>query len=321
MAVVTNTWTAHTAIGQREDLADTIYEISPTETPFLSNVARTTGKAVLHEWQTDALAAASSSNAVLEGNEITAEAAVATVRVANRMQISRKAITISGTLDAVDKAGRAKETSYQVAKQGRELKRDMESILLGDTAITSGSIVSARTMGGIECWISTNTTVDALNTTNSVPGLLAGIPICSPVAGTATVIDETIFKSVISDIWIEGGDARMVMCGAVNKTRISGFGGIATMFKNIPQGQATIVAGADLYVSDFGEHQIVPNRFMRAGTVLFLDMEYWAVAYLRDIKLLELAKTGDAEKRALIVEYTLEGRNEASSGSLFGLTT
>ena len=320
MAQPTATFDAYTAIGQREDLMDVIYEISPTETPFMSNAARTTAKAVLHEWQTDALAAASTANAQIEGDDIAGITAVPTVRVGNRLQISRKSVVISGTLEAVDKAGRARETSYQVAKMGRELKRDMESILLSANQAETGSAATARAMGGIETWISTNITVDATNTTGTTPGLVGGLPISSPTDGTATAIDETIFKSVISDIWTEGGDPRMIMCGAGQKTKISGFGGIPTPFKNVPQGQATIVAGADLYVSDFGEHQIVPNRFMRNRTVLFLDMEFWAVAYLRPIHKIDLAKTGDSEKAALLVEYTLVGRNEASSGKLPDLT-
>ena len=320
MAQAAATFDAYTAIGQREDLMDVIYEISPTETPFMSNAARTTAKAVLHEWQTDVLAAASTANAQIEGDDIAGITAVPTTRVGNRLQISRKSVTISGTLDSVDKAGRARETSYQVAKMGRELKRDMESILLSANQASAGSSTVARTMGGIESWLSTNVTVDAANTTASNPGLVGGLPASSPVDGTATAIDETIFKSVISDIWTAGGDARMIMCGASQKTNISAFSGIATQFKNVPQGQATIVAGADLYVSDFGEHQIVPNRFSRNQTVLFLDMEFWAVAYLRPIHQIELARTGDSEKRALLVEYTLVGRNEASSGKLPDLT-
>ena len=323
MAIATATYLAHSAIGLREDLSDIIYEISPTETPFMTNASRESAKAIYTEWQTDSLAAASTANAQLEGDDITGQSAAPTVRAANRLQISRKSITISGTLDAVDKAGRARETSYQISKQGRELKRDMESILLSSNIATAGSDVSARAMAGIESWLATNFTVDATNTTHVTQSAFksGGAPVSAITDGTATVIDETIFKSVIADIWTAGGDPRMIMCGAFNKQKISGFSGIATNFKNVPQGQATIVGAADLYVSDFGEHQIVPNRFSRAGTVLFLDMDYWAVAYLRPIHQIELAKTGDAEKRALLVEYTLISRNQESSGKLPGLTT
>jgi len=320
MAVATNTWTAHTAIGQREDLMDLIYEISPTETPFMTNANKTSAKGAFTEWQTDTLASAATANAVLEGDDIAGTAAVPTVRLGNRLQISRKAVTVSGTLDAVDKAGRDKELSYQVAKMGRELKRDMEAILTGEHVATAGSIVSARAMAALESWIVTNRTQDATNTTGSTPAYTS-TPSTGLTDGTQTVIDETVFKSVIADCWNEGGNPRMIMCGAFNKQKISGFSGIATNFKNVPQGQATIVGAADLYVSDFGEHQIVPNRFSRSRTVLFLDMEYWSVAYLRPIHQIELAKTGDAEKRALIVEYTLCSKNEKASGKLPDLTT
>jgi len=252
MAVATGTWTAHTAVGQREDLQDIIYNISPEETPFLSNIGRSKATAVLHEWQTDALTAASTANAYLEGDEFSAQAVTPTVRRQNRCQISRKDVVVSGTLDAVDKAGRATEISYLVAKRGKELKRDMEAILTGEHVATAGSIVSARALAAVESWLVTNRTQAATNTTGSTPAY-TNTPSTALTDGTATALDETIFKSVIADIWTQGGDPRVIMCGAFNKQTISGFSGIATNFKNVPSGQATIVAAADLYVSDFYE--------------------------------------------------------------------
>ena len=320
MAVATGTWSAHTAVGLREDLQDVIYNISPTETPFMSNVGRSSAKAVLHEWQTDALASASTANAYLEGDEFSGQAITATVRRQNRCQISRKDVVISGTLDAVDKAGRSTETSYQLAKVGRELKRDMEAILTGEHVATAGSIVSARALAAAESWLVTNRTQDAANTTGSTPAY-TNTPSTALTDGTQTAIDETVFKSVIADVWTQGGDPRMIMCGAFNKQAISGFSGISTTFKNVPQGQATIVAAADIYISDFGEHQIVPNRFSRGRTVLFLDIEMWSVAYLRPMQQIQVARTGDAEKRVLLAEYTLVCKNELASGKLPDLTT
>lgn len=320
MAVATGTWSAHTAVGMREDLMDVIYEISPTETPFMTNISRTNAKAVLHEWQTDALAAAETANAYLEGDEFSGQAVTPTVRLQNRLQISRKDIVISGTLDAVDKAGRATETSYQLAKSGRELKRDMEAILTGEHIATAGSIVSARGLAAAESWLVTNLTHASTNTTGTTPAY-TNTPSTAIVDGTQAALGESIFKSVIADVWNAGGDPRVIMCGAFNKQTISGFSGIATNFKNVPQGQATIVAAADLYVSDFGEHQIVPNRFSRSRTVLFLDLDYWAIAYLRPMQQIEIARTGDAEKRTLLAEYTLVSRNEAASGKIVDTTT
>ena len=55
------------SIGNREDLSDVIYDISPTDTPLLNTLARGKATAVYHEWQTDSLAAATTANAAVEG--------------------------------------------------------------------------------------------------------------------------------------------------------------------------------------------------------------------------------------------------------------
>lgn len=313
MAQPTNTYDTFTAIGQREDLQDIIYEISPTETPFMSNVARTSAKGVFHEWQTDALAA-QAVNRQIEGDDIAGLTLTPTVRVGNYCQISRKSITIAGTLDTVDKAGRQRETSYQVAKAGRELKRDMEMALTQNQASSAGGSGTARSLASAESWLSTNNT--HLGTAGTTPGF-SGSTVVAPTDSTGTVaMTETFLKSIIQSVWTQGGDANVVMVGPTTKQDISGFSGIATQFKNVPQGQATIVGAADLYVSDFGEHQIVPNRFSRDRTALVLDMSMWAVAFLRPIHQIELAKTGDSEKRAILAEFTLVARNEAASGKI-----
>ena len=318
MAQPTNTFDTYDAVGEREDLMDIIYDISPIETPFQSNVARTTAKGTFHEWQTDALAAAA-ANAQVQGDDIASNSLVATTRLGQHTQISRKAVTISGTLDAVDKAGRAKETSYQLAKAGRELKRDMELELTQVGVDSAGTGTTAPTFAGVESWISTNYSDNGVGTT---PGVAAGgTVLTAPTDGTQVTLTEALLKAGIKNAWSAGGDPRVIMVGGGAKQKISGFSGIATVFKNAPAGQATIVGAADLYVSDFGEHQIVPNRFSRDRTVLILDLEMWAVAFLRPIMQLELAKTGDAEKRALLGEYTLVSRNEAASAKVADISS
>ena len=114
----------------REDLANVIYNISPEDTPFMSTIGRGSANQTYFEWQTDALAAASTTNAVIEGDEATLSALTATNRVGNYTQISRKVIGVSGTNEAVDKAGKKSEMAYQMAKASAELKRDMETALL-----------------------------------------------------------------------------------------------------------------------------------------------------------------------------------------------
>jgi hypothetical protein len=69
-----------------------------------------------------------------------------------------------------------------------------------------------------------------------------------------------------------------------------------------------------VYVSDFGNISIVPNRFMRSRDALVLDPEYAALAYLRPFQTNDLAKTGDSERTQILAELTLEVRNEAAHG-------
>ena len=116
MALPGNTYTQYDAIGNREDLSDVIYNISPTETPFCSGISRTSASAVTHEWQTDSLAAANTANAALEGDDASGNALTPTTRLTNVCQIVEKTVVVSGTQRAVNSAGRADELEYQVAK-------------------------------------------------------------------------------------------------------------------------------------------------------------------------------------------------------------
>lgn len=283
-----------------------------TDTPFMSGVDRTDAAAVLHEWQTDSLAAASSSNAVEEGDDATTDAVSVTVRLSNTCQISDKVPRVSGTQEQVRKAGRRSEMSYQVAKMSRELKRDMESILLRNGAEDTGGSTTARQLGAVNSWIDTNTS----SGTSGSDGSLGNT---ARTDGTQRNLTEALLKTVIKSCWDEGGDPDCIMVGSHNKQVISGFTGNATRFKGAEDKQ--LVAAIDIYDSDFGELQIVPNRFMRARDCLLLQKDMWAVAYLRPFTLYDLAKTGDSERKQLLAEYTLESRNEAASGGVFDLTT
>ena len=314
MAQVTNTYSTYDAVGEREDLSDIIYSISPTDTPFMSGIGKSKGTAVLHEWQTDALAAAASDNYQIEGDEIAFAAPSATTRLGNRMQISRKSVIVSGTLDSVSKAGRNNELAYQISKASKELKRDMETSLTANQAPVTGNDTTARRLGGIECWIKTNS--------NKGGGSGADPTTSGTNArtdGTQRAFTEAQLKDVIKKCWDEGGDPSMVMLGSFNKQILSGFTGGSTRFD--PAENKRLVAAVDVYESDFGAMTVVPNRFSRSRSAYVLSPDMWAVAFLRDFQLVDLAKTGDAAKKAMLAEYTLVSRNEAASGGVFDLTT
>ena len=313
MAQPTNTFDTYDSVGEREDLSDVIYSISPTDTPFLSSAAKTKATAVLHEWQTDALAAAVTNNAVIEGDEATLEASVATTRLSNSSQIMDKTVVITGTQESVDKAGRASEIAYQIAKKAKELKRDMESTLTSNNLEVTGSASAARQLGGLGSWVVTNDDLAS----DGASG--AGAGNAAHTNGTQRAFTESQLKSVIKSVWNAGGDPSMIMVGPFNKQKLSGFTGNSTRFD--AGADATLYTSVDVYASDFGQLQVVPNRFSRDRDAYVLDMDYWGVAFLRDFSMHELAKTGDSEKRQLLVEATLESRNEGASGLVADLTT
>jgi len=323
MSLPTNTYSSYDAKGNREDLEDIIYDISPTDTPFLSNAKKIKAKGVFHEWQTDVLDTAA-ANKQLEGDDATGNTLAATTRYGNYCQISRKVIVVSGTQEAIDKAGRDSEVKYQIAKAGKALKRDMEYALTRNQAIENGAEATPRALGSVESWLfsATGNVVDG--TGGTTPAYSSGTLAGPTDASTTNLITftEARLKSVIQSVWTDGGDPKVIMVGPTNKQKASAFGGIATLYKDVPgKKQATIVGAADIYVSDFGEHMIVPNRFSRDRTALVLDMDYWKVATLRPIQQIPLAKTGDSEKREMLVEFTLVAANPNASGKVADLTT
>ena len=303
------TYQTYTAIGQREDLSDVIYNISPTDTPIMSSVGKAKATAVYHEWQTDSLAAATTNNAAVEGDDATDATMSPTTRLGNYTQIVQKTIKISGTLDAVDKAGRKSEKAYQLAKASAEIKRDIETIISANQGRSAGNSSTARKMGALLSWITTNSSV---GTSGADP---TTIGVSTRTDGTARSFTETILKDVIQQVYTSGGNPKVLMVGAYQKQAVSAFAGIAAQRYMAPSNEpTTIIGAADVYMSDFGTVSVVPNRFMRTRDALVLDPEYAALAYLRPFATNELAKTGDSEKTQILAELTLEVRNEAAHG-------
>lgn len=321
MAVPTGTFKTYEAIGNREDLANMIYDISPTETPLVSNIGRGKCSHTKTEWQTDVLDSAVVTNAVLEGDAAATNTATATVRLANICQISDKVPRVSGTQDAMDSAGRRSEMSYQVAKRGRELKRDIERTIAGDQAGDDASAATARACAGLGTFL-WNNQIKCGGITASVTTMTAGFPNEAVIDGTADTLTEQDLKDAISACWTDGGDPNMVLVGAHNKQLISGFSGIATQYRENPQaGPATIIGAADVYVSDFGTVNIVPSRFTENQNVYVIDTSTLEVKYLRPIQMHDLAKDGDSIRKQIIAEYTLCVKSPEANAIIHATTT
>lgn len=317
MAIVTNTFQQFQAIGVREELSDMIYNISPVETPFQTNAGRGKITNTFFEWQTDALATNVSTNQQIEGDDITSfDAVTPTVRLGNYAEIARKTVIISATLEATDRAGRDSEIGYQIAKKGKEMKRDMETSLLHNKGANAGSSAAARKTGSLLAFLKTNINKAA----NGTAPVYTSTPTDVWTDGTARSFTETILKDVIQQCWTNGAEPKTVMVGALGKQAVSGFSGVVELQSNQGKGQATIIGAADTYVSDFGRLSVIPNRFQRTSTAFVLDWDYLSVDFLRPFTTEQLAKTGDAEKRLLIAEYGLRCKNEKAEGCAVDLT-
>lgn len=315
MALVTDGFTTYLSVGNREQLSDMIYNITPTETPFLSSIERVTADSTKFEWQTEALAAASGTNKVLEGDEATTDAAVATVRLFNYCQISDKVAAVTGTQERIAKAGRKSEMAHQIAKRSKELKKDVETRLMGNYAYAAGNGTTARECAGIEAWIGTND--DFGGGSGASPVGADGS--AARTAGTARAFTETQLKNALQLCWAQGGEPDTAYVGGWNKQVMSTFSGNAT--RTVGAGEKKLVAAIDVYTSDFGDIKVVASRHSSAGSCLIIDHNLWKFATLRDFQVDDLAKSGDYTRKQVLVEYTLQSCNEKGNAGVFDLTT
>ena len=319
MATPANTTSTYDAFaGNREDLSDIIYDISPTQTPFISGISRNSATATNHEWLTDSLATAVSSNAVIEGEDATTTAAIQSVRLGNYTQISDKVPRVTRTQRQIDSAGRGDELDYQIMKSAKELKRDMESTLLANKAKVTGSESVARELAGVESWIADNVDLGVGGVAPTGDGSDALTP------GTNRAFAESQLQGVLASIWDEGGEPDTIMVGSTIKQAMSGLvnGGAAGTAQRVVDGNAKpVTAAIDIYVSDFGSLAVVPNRFQVQTSMLVLQMDMWCMSTLAEFQETPLAKTGDSDRVQLLSEYTLEAKNAKSSGIISALTS
>jgi hypothetical protein len=322
---VSGVYTAKDAVGIREDLEDMIYRIDPTETPFFSSIGKGKASAKYHEWQIQKLAAAAAvgTNAALDGADAAEAVTTPTVRVGNRTQIMTKTAKVSGGLQAVDTAGRANELAYQVLLNGLELKRDIETQIVQNGASRADDGTNPGLCGSFESWLTTNVSRGTGSPVGASGGFSGGIVSAPTDAGTTRTFTESLLKTVLASCYTAGAKPTMLMLGTNQKQVFSAFSGLSQTRVDIPskgKAQAMIIGAADIYVSDYGAIAAVPNIFQRNRSALLISPKFAKIAYLRSMRNWPLAKTGDADKRQLLVEFTLEVNNEAAHGIVADLS-
>lgn len=336
MAYLTGTTVTYgvtSAGGMREDLSDVIHDLFPEDTYCLSTFDREEARSTYTEWLAQELAAPG-ANIREEGDDFTGASLTAPVRYGSYLQISSKNFLVSDTLEAVDKAGRKSELARGAIVKMRELKRDMETRIVQNGITTVGGAGTGRSTAGIEAWIGDATASAGgpshvvLATTSAsatTPPVTSGGPATAltdggttPTTGAFTIAS---LNYALQHAWEQGGDPSVILVTAARKRDIDQFTSIAT--RNIDVGgakQASIIGAANVYVSSFGRHQVIMNRYGRDSVVLCLDPSYWAVRYLRKPMKRELAKTGDATKMQIITEWALVAHNWKANAKVVACT-
>jgi hypothetical protein len=297
------THTTQTAVGEREDLADVIYRIDPDETPIFSALKKETSNGIFTEWQVQELASASATNYVNEGANATFATPTATARFGNYHQISVKDVAVSGTLEAVDKAGRDREMAYQRVLKSLELRRDIEKSI-GDTDVArDGS--DPRKSASLTCWM-TNGSVGAGGS------FATGDGTDTITGGTDRALTLALIEDGMQDAWEDGGSPKMLVASATNRANfsdLSATGNLVSNDVNMTAAKATTYVGStSVYLTDFGTLDVSPSRFISNDRMFLIDPDFASLCTLqgRNFAEKDIAATGDAEKMQLITEWSLK---------------
>lgn len=298
--------------GLAEDVHDVIYNIDPVETPLFNMAKKRKATAVRHDWQIDTLDTPSNTNYHIEGADATYGSVPPTTVLSNYCQISRKTLMVSDTADTVRKYGRAEEFAYQLAKQGKSLKRDIETRMSQNGQSSAGtSTTAARAAAGFEAQCYGNYVLPTASNTGTTSAFAGGLFV-APTDGTATgagsTLTEDYLKSALAAAWTDGGDPSVILCGTYQKDKMSTFAGATAFSGNqvtvAKNAQGVVIGAIDLYRSSYGMHSVKLSRHIRSRNVFCIDPDHVFLAWLRPIKFEQLAKTGDAQKGMLVGEWT-----------------
>ena len=322
MTVPTNLYQKATLKGNREDLMDKIFNTSHNETPITSAMGRVTAITDFHEWQTDSLAAASAANKMIDGDDVTLDAQVATVRIGNHLQIFNGSVGVSRRANIVKKAGRTMEMGYLKGKKMLELKRNIEAMVLSPTQVAIAATTSvAGQSGGLGVQCVSNPLHGGAGAT---PAWTSGAPTAAITCGTNRTFSFFFNDTATTEIYTTSGQfAEMLVVSPAHKVLFSAFSGIAQNRFEVKtkQQQGTVVAGADVYMSDFGSLSVVPHYLMSGGdTAYVLNTDYLDMAFLDGFKETPLAKTGDSDKVLITADCCLSVRAPTAQSKIANLT-
>lgn len=314
MAQPTNTFDSYDYSNSiREDLSNIITNVDPDETPLYSKSSKGKATSTNTEWLTDALRA-SANNAHIEGDDTTAEARTAQTRVGNYTQIFKNAVVIPDTDEGLDNAGKGRAMAYEVMKVAKEQKLDIERALFLNNAKVAGNSTTARELGGLPTWLTTNISEGSGATSATGAGAAAR------TGGTARALTQTIFDGVMESVWNSGGKPDTVYLPSSQMNVVLGFTGSNNQRATIDASKTKVVNVTDVYMTPWGTVEFKMDREMGTDQMFVVQSDMIEIPHLRGMKNVALAKTGDNEKRQVTCELTLKVRNEKALGGIYDLS-
>jgi hypothetical protein len=313
MAQIANTFATFNSSRVREQLMDKIWNVSVSETPGVALIKKQKVEGPFVEWLNDTFAAGA-SNKVEQGNASTVAATTDVSRYSNRTQISEKVFGVTGTQEAVEKAGGSSEIDYQVSKKMVELKKDVEFGVMQNTTAIAAAGGTAPQARGFLGFIATNTSM-GVGGANPAP-----LTNTAPTDGTTRAWTEQLLKDVLKLMFDNGApmDNLYALIPSAQRTVFDGFLAGQTRFDKAED--QTLTATLEVYIGPFGRVKAVNARHMRSRDVFIINPEYAALGTLRPMRDKTLAITGDGENHLINTEWTLVVQNEKAHGAIRDLS-
>lgn len=281
------------------DLTEEIKLVSPTDTP-LTTLLMGRGQVVPANditvtWREKEL---NTNRGTLKLEGADAGEVIVSTRgsLSNVCQIIEKVTQVSGTARSLNPKGIGDVFDAEVNDRLIETKRDMEWYFINGTkTLESGS--TPRQMGGL------------LNLVNA-----------NNVVSTAGALTEDHFLTALQKMWDKGAQGEYF--GFVNASIKRAINALAKAGSNIrfvgDNGSMTNVMGIGVskIVTDFGEINLVLDRYMATDAILTLDLAEVQIAELRPTFYEDLPKAGDYYKGHVINESSIKLLNSYAGSKI-----
>lgn len=219
----------------------------------------------------------------------------------NVTQIFHQEVKVTRSHAKLSQYGIADEMAYQRDKAVPHLVRLIERHILYNKALATGSATTARVMGGVQAFV----------TTNKVSG--------------ATLAQSQIENAVLST-YNAGGSGRLIaIANPTNIQKIKNFydsvgAGVATNVTNtvLRVGQDTKEVGMTVnrVVTPFGDVDLVMDRWAPTNIIYLIDPQHAGLLTYDPFAWEDLAKTGDYERAQVVGEFTFCLRQEKAHALL-----